>query len=56
MKKLLLLLLSLTFLTHIQAQTIPETKVDSLLVPIDKTDFTTGILQERAVSISKMDI
>lgn len=41
MKKLFLLLLYFNLLTQVQAQ-IPETKVDSMLVSIDKTEFTTN--------------
>ncbi len=49
MRKLLLLLAFLSFLTQIHSQTIPETKVDSMLVSIDKTSFTSGILYDRTV-------
>lgn len=54
MKKSLLLLGLLFFLMETQAQEHPQTKVDSMLVNIDKASFTSGVLYDRVVPFARL--
>lgn len=58
MKKLLFFIISTLFLTDGYAQEEydePEIGIDSLLVNIDKTGFTSGVLYER-VFLAQLDV
>ncbi len=56
MRKLLLLVVCLIFLTNNYAQTPSKVDVDSMLVNIDQTALTTGVLYERVAPLSRLDI
>lgn len=55
MKNLSLCTVFFFFLTQIFAQTTEEVSIDSMLVDIDKTHFTSGVLYDRIYSWSQLD-
>jgi hypothetical protein len=54
MKNLSLCTVFFFFLTHILAQNAEEVSIDSMLVDIDKTHFTSGVLYDRVYSWSQL--
>ncbi|MAP53911.1 T9SS type A sorting domain-containing protein [Altibacter sp.] len=54
MRKLSFLLVFLPILTFIQAQNPLPTKIDSMLVEIDQSTFTSGVLYDRTVGWSNL--
>jgi len=56
MRKLSLFLVFLTLLTHLHAQDSTEVSIDSMLVNIDKSTFTSGVLYDRVSPWSQLDI
>ncbi len=54
MRKTLLYLVFSFFLTYAQAQIPPQTKIDSMLVNIDKSMFASEVLYDRAVPFATL--
>lgn len=53
MKKPLLFLIVFSMMTSAQAQERQSTNVDSMLVNIDKSGFTSGILYDRVFPLGR---
>ncbi|NLN24477.1 MAG: hypothetical protein GX163_02210 [Bacteroidetes bacterium] len=59
MKKLLPFVIAILFLTNGYAQEEydePEVNIDSLLINIDKEEFTSGVLYERVFPWAQLDV
>src|SRR5690625_702601 len=59
MKKILFFIITMLFLTGGYAQEEydePEVSIDSLLINIDKTAFTSGVLYERVFPWAQLDM
>jgi hypothetical protein len=56
MRKLSLILVLLNFLSRLYAQDSTEVNIDSMLVNIDKSTFTSGVLYDRVSPWARLDI